>query len=887
MEAVDSSVSAGQVGSSGKIDTSSGYNSRRDWLIGVGVSAFLTLIFGLVNWHWLQVNVVTYGWDRMDHLITTLVFNNMLAAPGPTTLYDLLAYASYYPPLVHYIAAAAYQIFGAAEEIAVMTNLLYLFVLLFATGAIARQLEGTANATTTGVLAMLLLATFPMIFAMSRYLYLDFALTALVAVSVAFLLYSERLSRRGPALWFGLAIGLAFLVKWTTAAFLIGPLVYVVWRSGVVPKMFRHPRELLPNWRRLLLALVAGALLNLVWLYPARDGVAANPVGWWLYPVFSLLLGGVLYALFAARRDGDGVAQALNNALSSAVIGSWIIALWYLTNTEFIDSFSNTAYGLDGGRFLAYGKYFREVTTEQLGLFYTIFFVLIVVVWLVQQRRHLLRSLTNLSDTAWVLLLWIVVPTIIFSTQVSLAHSRFIMPFLPPFAIWMAAGLMMWRPPLLRWAAIGLILIVAVAQFAFISFDELADWRTRFTVSVAGQPVDLLANGFFIQYPASGINDPDYAIAADVLDIVDQARLDQDRETIELGILTNLHQLHEKHFLYQIYINYPQVRLRELARNWREQSAYNQLFEMDYVLVSDTHSYRTHESSQEVVNRILAEESDLFNLAFQPVQAWDFPSGEHLTLYGRRYTPTEPGLAPEDYYLLLESLLDPASEGDAIALVGPDQAYMMGLLLPDEGRITVAPLPAEGESAEETRTRLTELAAANQRIFLIRHNTDQADPDGTVEQWLDENLIRGSDVWLNSLQVTPYVVAGDGDPRELPVNVTWLDGPKLAGVTYRPTTTVADEATPGGALVLDLAWESLPDTPRKVSLQLLSPEGTLVAQNDQEISEDVQQFVLLVPHSTVAGDYALTVTVYDPNNGERFPLEDGSEVLQIDTVVVQ
>ena len=146
MEAVDNSVSAGQVGSSGKIDTSSGYNSRRDWLIGVGVSALLTLIFGLVNWHWLQVNVVTYGWDRMDHLITTLVFNNMLAAPGPTTLYDLLAYASYYPPLVHYTAAAAYQIFGVSEEIAVMANLLYLFVLLLATGAIARRLEGTANA---------------------------------------------------------------------------------------------------------------------------------------------------------------------------------------------------------------------------------------------------------------------------------------------------------------------------------------------------------------------------------------------------------------------------------------------------------------------------------------------------------------------------------------------------------------------------------------------------------------------------------------------------------------------------------------------------------------------------------------------------------------------
>ncbi len=859
----------------------------RIWLIGLAAAGLLTLVFGLVNWHWLQVNVVTYGWDRLDHLITTLVFNNMLSAPGLTTPYDMLAYASYYPPLVHYMAAAAYQLFGISEEIAVMTNLLYLFVLLMATWYIGRRLSSRENATTDGVLAALILATFPMIYAMSRYLYLDFALTALVGLCIALLLGSERLSRRGPALWFGLAIGLAFLVKWTTAAFLIGPLAYVVWRSGVVQEMARHPRELLPNWLRLLLAMAASAVLNLAWLYPARDAVAVNAVGWWLYPVFTLLFGGVLYALFAANRRGEGPAQTLNNALSSALIGAWLITLWYLTNTEFVVNFSDTAYGRDGGRFMAYGKYFLEVTTEQLGLFYTIFFLLIVIVWLIQQRSHLLRSLTRLSDTAWVLLLWVVVPTLIFSTQVSLAHSRFIMPFLPPFAIWMAVGLKMWRPPIVRWLSIGLLLIVAVAQFAIISTEEMANWRTRFTFTVAGAPVDLLANGFFIQYPASGINDPDYAISADVLDIVDQARQEQGRETIELGLLTNLYQLHEKHFLYQIYINYPQVRLRELARNWREQSAYNQLFEMDYVLVSDTHSYRTHESSREVVDRILADNEDLFNLAFESVQEWDFPSGEHLTLYARRYAPTEPGLAPEDYYLLLDNLIEPAGESDAIALVGPDQVYMMGLLLPDDNRITVAPLPAEDESTQETRMRLAELAAANNRIFLIRHNTNQADPEGVIEQWLNENMITGSDIWLNSLQVTPYVSAGDGEAIDLPIDATWPDGPRLVGATYRSTTTDADRATPGGAIVLDLAWQTGSETPHKASLQLLSTDGSLVTQNDQEIQDGVQQFVLLLPHSTTPDDYTLTLTVYDPSTGQRFPMDDGHELLQLDVVTVQ
>ena len=79
----------------------------------------------------------------------------------------------------------------------------------------------------------------------------------------------------------------------------------------------------------------------------------------------------------------------------------------------------------------------------------------------------------------------------------------------------------------------------------------------------------------------------------------------------------------------------------------------------------------------------------------------------------------------------------------------------------------------------------------------------------------------------------------------------------------------------------------MPETPRKVSLQLLSPEGTLVAQNDQEIHEGVQQFVLLVPHSATPGDYTLTLTVYDPNSGRRFPLEDGGRIAATRHVAVQ
>jgi 4-amino-4-deoxy-L-arabinose transferase-like glycosyltransferase len=257
---------------------------RRELWIGAAVVGALTALFAAVNWHWLSVNVVTYGWDRLDHLITSLVYNNMFLAPRLATLYDALAYSNYYPPLVHLGAVALYKFFGVDQDVAAMVNVAYLAVLLASTWAVAWRLGAASSTTATAraraILAVTILGTFPMIYAMSRYLYLDFALTAMVAASVATLLAAERFRHRGGSLAFGAAIGLAFLVKWTTAAFLIGPLIYVVWRSGVVPTVVRQPRCLLPNWRRLLIALAASAALNALWLVPARAAVVANPLGW-------------------------------------------------------------------------------------------------------------------------------------------------------------------------------------------------------------------------------------------------------------------------------------------------------------------------------------------------------------------------------------------------------------------------------------------------------------------------------------------------------------------------------------------------------------------------------------------------------------------------------
>src|SRR5690606_16212043 len=102
------------------------------------------------------------------------------------------------------------------------------------------------------------------------------------------------------------------------------------------------------------------------------------------------------------------------------------------------------AYGKPSGRIWAYDRYLNYIATEQLGPMYTAVFVLVALglLW-AWWRRGGLRTLRMLDDTTLVLVLWAVIPFLVFASRVSTAHSRYLMPFLPSFAVWIAMGL--WR----------------------------------------------------------------------------------------------------------------------------------------------------------------------------------------------------------------------------------------------------------------------------------------------------------------------------------------------------------------------------------------------------------------------------------------------------------
>ena len=87
-----------------------------------------------------------------------------------------------------------------------------------------------------------------------------------------------------------------------------------------------------------------------------------------------------------------------------------------------------------------------------------------------------------------------------------------------------------------------------------------------------------------------------------------------------------------------------------------------------------------------------------------------------------------------------------------------------------------------GESEVDTVKRLQDLIDKYGRIFLVSHNAEQVDPDGSIEVWLRANAVAANDEWAGSVRVTPFVPpapdteAGTAAPLD---TAAWENGPTL------------------------------------------------------------------------------------------------------------
>jgi hypothetical protein len=209
----------------------------------------LAVLFPALTLLWLLLHRAPPNWDDAWYLANSLQMFDSLVDHG------LLGYAKgffsalgFKAPLITVLPTPFYLIFGRHWHAAFGVNLASMVVLFAALYWTANKLANSR----VGLIAVYIVATMPLLYGLSRWYMVEYALTACVAVAIAFLLASDNFDEPLAAACCGVTIGFGLLLKASFPVFVAAPLAYSLVQSR------RRGRALL------LLALPAG-IIALPW----------------------------------------------------------------------------------------------------------------------------------------------------------------------------------------------------------------------------------------------------------------------------------------------------------------------------------------------------------------------------------------------------------------------------------------------------------------------------------------------------------------------------------------------------------------------------------------------------------------------------------------------
>lgn len=828
--------------------------SQLNKLAPILLIAGLVLAHGLINWLWLADNVVLPGADRAEHLARSLRYSQMLSPPTLQGFFNTMVAHPVRPSLFHISAALAYGIFGFSVDAGAMINLFYLAILLSATYGLGVALKGRA----AGLLATALVGTYPMIYAMSRYVYMEFALTAMVTATIYFLVAGDGFQKRFAALLFGVCLGLGLLTKLTFVAFVAVPLIYVVLRAKLLPALWRRltnqPRI---RGRQLVVAIIGGGLLAGLWFLPNRETIPLLALGNWLFPAWWFLASATLYLITVPPTPET-------NWLGSLALGASLASMWYLPRIDFIVKATDFAYGeqdLAGRTFnladpTTYYYYLDRIAGEHISWFYAAFALaaacILIYVWF--------RTRPKLSTVWWVILSWLVGGYAVMS-MAAYRRSRAIMPVLPAVALLTVAGLLVLPRKRLRTVLVAIMLTGGVLQLVFLSFTAFQP----VVDAVNSDTFGLFAQGTHIEWPDWGPTDPEWATHQALLEHIESYRRSQNQDVVRLALLANTPYINASQFQPLILTGYPNAVVDSLTReSIKGRSAYQRIFDYDFVALKKENRV-VADAERALIDRLLDDPPLAFSQAFELDQIYRPPDGEDIYLYGRQAV-AEAG--PEASYVsdLLAHLQRIVRPGDAILL---DTATMLVPLAQNLGEVPTLYLPPLSDDD------LATIVAQHARLLAV--DWEAAASDYT---WLDRNAYRAGSQWFGDIQLLPY-----GPPAEL--------DEYESGARFGPAVILERLALPGHALApgdvlpIDLVWRAAeaPGRPLKLFAQLLDGDGQLVAQHDGQpagglrptsgwsegdVIED--RWGILLPPDLPAGPYTLIAGWYPADGGDRLPV---------------
>jgi len=272
---------------------------------------------------------VPFAHDDLNHFRHSMDFKEILAGKESPLekLHHLIHYTNPFPPLYFVLSAIIFLFTGVSAKAALLTNLFLALVLTLCFFSMALKISDRPGLS---LLIAVSLLCFPLVTAMSRLNYLDFALMVFVTIAYTFLMRSDGGKKTHATVLFGIASALALLCKWTAVVFIAGGFIFLMMAYIQSQK------------RRILVNLTAAFLLAVLisgWWYGlhfneivdryANSAEQFHVSGWgkldpdlWIYISYLFYSLGPYFWIFILT----GIFLAIRKKRSYMVI----VALWFI-----------------------------------------------------------------------------------------------------------------------------------------------------------------------------------------------------------------------------------------------------------------------------------------------------------------------------------------------------------------------------------------------------------------------------------------------------------------------------------------------------------------------------------------------------------------------------
>ena len=244
----------------------------------------------------------------------------------------------------------------------------------------------------------------------------------------------------------------------------------------------------------------------------------------------------------------------------------------------------------------------------------------------------------------------------------------------------------------------------------------------------------------------------------------------------------------------------------------------------------------------------------------------------------------DPAYARDDYRQIAADIEALARPGDGIILNAANQWEVFTYY--HRAGAPVYPIPrSRPPHPDQVTAELEEIGATHRRLFALYWGDAESDPQKLVESWLATHAYPAGDRWVGHVRLAIYGLGTLPQEPTVPLEAT------VGGTIHLRGYAVGEGPfAPGEVIPITLFWETDEPVPERYKLfvHLLDGAGNLVAQTDAEPLGNllpttlwspgevvIDRHGVLLPPTLPAGEYTLSVGLYNLMTGERLPVVSG------------